>query len=120
VVAEQRIILEIGIYLQLFDGGAAPRPELHSGALTLSQTHAPTADDNTTVYAESILVRELVRHMLYRAALAEEPALSPESAPDCRGNRILHQASLAQTAYLSHRGVSIGAHIFSIDPRCRH
>ncbi len=115
VAAEQRIILGIGIYLPLLTGGAAPEAGLHNGPLTLSQTHAPTADDNTAAYAESILVRELVRHTLHQVDLAgdETPA-----EPGCRENRILHRASLAQAAYLRHRGSSAQAHVFSVDPRC--
>ena len=118
VAAEQRIILEIGIYLQLLTGGAAPMAELHNGALTLSQAHAPATDDNATAYAESILVRELVRHLLHRAAITGNEVPSLETEPGCRENRILHRASLAQSAYLRQRGTSTRAHVFSLDPRC--
>lgn len=117
LAGEQRIILEIGIYLQLLTGGAAPMLELHDGALAFSQTHAPTTDDNAAAYAESILVRELVRHMLHQTTIAGDKAPNePESG--CRENRILHRASLAQAAYLRQRGASARAHVFSIDPRC--
>jgi len=40
------------------------------------------------------------------------------SAARCRENRILHRASLAQQAYLRHRGASVRAHVFALDPRC--
>ncbi len=117
IVAEQRIILTTGIYAQLLVGGAAPRPEFRDGTLVLSDRRAPHAEDDAVAYAESILVRELVRHVLHRQGTAE-PAPADESSTHCRENRILHRASLAQDAYLRHRGSRIRAHVFALDARC--
>ncbi|MEJ2453484.1 MAG: TraB/GumN family protein [Candidatus Thiodiazotropha sp.] len=117
IAAEQRIILTTGIYAQLLVGGAAPRAEFRDGALVLSGRRAPHTEDEAVAYAESILVRELVRHVLHRAGTAE-PA--EESSIHCRANRILHRASLAQDAYLRHRGSRVRAHVFALDARCDH
>jgi hypothetical protein len=118
LAAEQRIILSTRIFTQLLAGGAAPRVAFEDGALVLTDKRAPRTDDVAVVYAESILVRELVRHLLSRAAMAGAAEPVDESAARCRENRILHRASLAQQAYLRHRGASVRAHVFALDPRC--
>jgi len=118
LAAEQRILLETNLYAQLLAGGAAPRVEFRDGTLVLSGDRAPRAGDDAVAYAESILVRELVRHALHRAALAGTPAPADESAARCRENLILHRASLAQEAYLKQRESGVRAHRFVLDPRC--
>jgi hypothetical protein len=118
LAAEKRIILETGILAQLLTGGTAPMAEFLDGSLALSDNRAPRSGDQAIGYAESILVRELARHVLYQAAMAEAPEPEDESAIRCRDNHILHRASLAQEAYLRHRGTGIRAHVFALDPRC--
>lgn len=118
VAAEQRIILETRIYAQLLAGGAAPRAALSDGALVLSDNRIPQTEGESVAYAESILVRELVRHVLHKTSMAGVAEPVDESATRCRENRILHRASLAQEAYLRHRGASVRAHVFALDPRC--
>jgi hypothetical protein len=116
--AEQRIILEMGIYARLLAGGAMPLAEFRDGALVLSHNRAPRTEDNATAYAESILVRELARHALHGSSVTGDG--EPPDGPDarCRDSRTLHRASLAQAGYLGHRGVSARAHVFPVDPRC--
>ncbi len=118
VAAEQRIILETRIYAQLLAGGAAPGAEFREGALVLSGDRAARAEDEAVAYAESILVRELVRHVLYRAVMVATAEPADESATRCRENRVLHRASLAQETYLRQLGSRVRAHVFALDPRC--
>jgi len=118
LAAEQRILLETNLYVQLLTGGAAPRADFRDGTLVLADDRAPRAGDEAVAYAESVLVRELVRHALHRAAMAGTPAPTDESATRCRENLFLHRASLAQEAYLKQRGSGLRAHVFALDPRC--
>ena len=115
---EQRILLESGVYARLLAGGAAPQPVFRNGALALSDTRAPGVQDNATAYAESILVRELVRHALHGKTGAGNEASGHGVTASCRESGILHRASLAQAAYLRDRGAGVQAHIFPLDPRC--
>ena len=64
------------------------------------------------VYADSLLVRELVRHGLNRRVAAE----SREER--CTQNAILHRASMAQQNYLREHRSKRTAHLFPLDPRC--
>jgi hypothetical protein len=118
LASEMRIILETGILAHLLTGGAAPRAEFRGATLALSDNRAPRAGDQAAEYAESILIRELVRHALYRQAMTGAEDAADESATRCRDNRILHRASLAQEAYLRTRGAGVRVHVFALDPRC--
>lgn len=62
-------------------------------------------------YADSLIVRELVRHALYRLSGAAQ-------GERCSDNRILFQAATAQQAYLRAQGSARSAHPFPLDPRC--
>ncbi len=93
---EQRILLETGQYARLLASRRA-QPD-----------------------AESLLLRELVRHALYRrngAQLRERLADHPRAA-DCLRSAVLHQASLARNAWLREQGVAPATRPFVRDARC--
>lgn len=83
--------------------------------------------DEETAYAESILVRELVRHRLLaggegaaidtRWSQPGDPGTAQRSAY-CRANRVSHRASRAQVAYLRERGVQARARIVPLSALC--
>lgn len=93
---EQRILLETGQYARL------------------SASHRAQPD------AESLLLRELVRHALYRRhgmQLRERLADHPR-AEACLRSAVLHQASLARNAWLRGQGVVPATRPFVRDARC--
>ena len=73
------------------------------------------------LYADSLLVRELVRHGLNRRVaqrIAAQQGTFERGQGQCIQNAILHQASLAQQAYLREHQSGLSAHLFPLDPRC--
>lgn len=76
----------------------------------------PSTTDIRQAYADSLLVRELTRHLLYQDRDIEKYLSKQEK--QCLKNAILHRASKAQAAYLRQRNATATAHWFPLDPRC--
>ena len=93
---EQRILLETGRYARLL---VPRRPQPEAG---------------------SLLLRELVRHALYRLRGEElrERLSGHPHAEACLRSAVLHQASLARNAWLREQGVAPATRPFVRDARC--
>lgn len=113
---KRRILFEDAWFARLLASPATP-----AYVMTGKQLVPVAADDRPPQpYAESLLVRELVRQALYRShgeawrtRLRDHPRAEP-----CLRNAVLYRASLAQQAYLRDRGSAAQAHLFTRDPRC--
>ncbi|MEZ5591801.1 MAG: TraB/GumN family protein, partial [Gammaproteobacteria bacterium] len=70
------------------------------------------ATRNVRAYADSLLVRELMRHAL------SGRLQTAQASAKCINNAILHLASLAQHDYLREHQVYAKSHLFPLDPRC--
>ena len=75
--------------------------------------------NNNNIYADSVLLRELIRHVLYQniAENLDETSAKAESAACVRAT-FLHWASLAQQRYLREKKSVQSARVFPLDPRC--
>ena len=70
------------------------------------------ATRNIRAYADSLLVRELMRHALSGSLQ------TAQASAKCINNAILHLASLAQHDYLREHQVHAKSHLFPLDSRC--
>ncbi len=75
---------------------------------------------NGRAYEESLMVRELTRHALYRTIVPDLVAAfhTAFDPPHCLRRTLLHWASIAQVEYLHSVGSDHTAHYFALDSRC--
>ncbi len=120
-----------GVFARLMHSSETPRFRIDGATIVKRGKPQRTAAGHTDVYAESILVRELARHLIYRSRHAElagpnvprvrpTPGLSPQALEmACIDSRVLYEASTAQQAYLRDKGSDRAAHLFALSPLCR-
>lgn len=107
--ATARVLVEPGLLARLLRSPVTPDYALTASGLQ----PLATASGSRRIYAESVLVRELVRHALYHRYHAA--ALTAA----CLRAAILHQAALAQWVYVRDQGGDPDrVHLFVADPRC--
>ena len=71
------------------------------------------------IYVDSVLLRELIRHVLYQAVAHKLDKTSTKVASAiCVRATFLHWASLAQQRYLREKKSDKSARLFPLDPRC--
>ena len=110
--------ISVPIWVQLLSSRSTLCPELTDTRLTfrLCESRGAKADTDQTLYAESLLVRELVRYIQDR----NDSGSATVTDRHCVANRHLHQAVRAQQAYLRARGSRHSIHWFPLDPRCQN
>lgn len=102
------ILLTDDLFAAMLAGAASGETYVQDGRL--HRRPGPVAASSGDAYAASLVIRELVRHLLLQGGAG--------GTDRCARGRALHRASLAQQRYLREQRSPRTAHVFPLDARC--